>query len=95
MEKSAESHLLLLLPGDPGFNEILATPPPDPGRQYAYVVRAGQQAAEYVSAEDLQDYLEGGEYDQRLSEIDAQAQEVEINQDLTSDVLYLPCSVTL
>lgn len=67
---------LLLLPGDPGFEEILLTPGPDwqqianqDGDTYAYVV--GQdRLARPVTSWELEEYLEGGEYDERLMQID-------------------------
>jgi hypothetical protein len=67
----------LFLPGDPGFDETLATPPPDWGRaaaadgqSYAFVVRPGSGGvAEAVTLEELEDFLDGGEYEERLQEI--------------------------
>lgn len=67
---------LLCLPGDPGFNETLLTPRPDwkqvaerDGDTYALVV--GQDGlARPVTSSELQEYLEGGEYEQRLMQID-------------------------
>ena len=65
----------LILPGDPEFDLTLASPPPG-WRQaianqdnYAFVARSGSGLLEPVSMRDLEDYLEGGEYDQRLDEI--------------------------
>jgi hypothetical protein len=66
----------LLLPGDPGFYETLATPPPDwgeaakrDGNNYAFVVEPGSGLARAVDMRDLEEYLEGGEYEERLLEI--------------------------
>lgn len=66
----------LILPGDPLFNETLASPPPDWGAhrdQYHgachYVVRPGSMLMEAVSPGELEEYLNGGEYDERLEEI--------------------------
>ena len=67
----------LLLPTDPGFHEILATPPPTQGRGVNFVCRSGSDVAEEVNERELNEYLEGGEYDQRL-------------QDIQSDFLWLP-----
>lgn len=67
----------LLLPQDPSFYEILATPPPSKGQGANFVCRAGSDVAEEVNEEELDEYLEGGEYDQRL-------------QDIQSDWLWLP-----
>ncbi|MBD2090979.1 hypothetical protein H6F67_14075 [Microcoleus sp. FACHB-1515] len=66
---------MLLLPGDPEFNRVLATPPPNwrhfaqSTPDFAFVARAGSGILEPVSIADLEDYLEGGEYDDRLEEI--------------------------
>lgn len=65
------SDRLIMLPADPGFNQILATPPPDPGREYAYVVRPGAAIMERATLEQLDEYLLSGEYDERLEEIDS------------------------
>lgn len=71
---------MLLLPGDPEFYEVLATPPPDWGRaaaadgdSYAFIVKPGSGGvAEAVTLEELDDFLDGGEYDERMDEIDDQ-----------------------
>jgi hypothetical protein len=88
----------LLLPGQPGFNEILATPPPDPGREFNYIVRPGSSGvAEIASEAELTEYLNSGEYDERLAEIEIESNsltEVSINSNLRSDVLHLPCCVS-
>ena len=67
---------LLYLPGDPGFDETLLTPRPDwqqvaarDGATYAYVVGESGLARPVTSSE-LEEYLEGGEYEQRLMQID-------------------------
>lgn len=67
---------LLYLPGDPGFNETLLTPRPDwqhiaaqDGDTYAFVV-GSDGLARPVTSEELDEYLEGGEYDERLADID-------------------------
>lgn len=61
---------LIMLPTDPEFNRILATPPPDPGQEYSYIVRPGAAIQERVTIEQLDEYLLSGEYDERLQEID-------------------------
>lgn len=68
----------LLLPGEPGFAEILAyTPPPNwrevaarDGTSYAYVAEPGSALLRAVGMAELEEYLEGGEYDDRLAELD-------------------------
>lgn len=68
----------LLLPGEPGFAEILAyTPPPNwrdvaarDGNSYAYVAEPGSAILRAVGMAELDEYLEGGEYDERLAEIE-------------------------
>lgn len=67
---------LLYLPGDPGFEETLLTPRPDwhhvaakDGDTYAFVVGSNGLACP-VTADELDEYLEGGEYDERLADID-------------------------
>lgn len=68
---------MLILPGDPEFNEILATPPPNWGQvaarlsgEFAFVARADSGILEPVSMRELDDYIEGGEYDMRLEQLD-------------------------
>ena len=66
---------LIMLPGDPGFNETLLTPRPDweevaarDGNTYALVV--GEDGiARPVTSIELEEYLEGGEYEQRLMQL--------------------------
>ncbi len=67
---------LLYLPGDPGFEETLLMPRPDwqqvaakDGDTYAYVVGESGLARPVTSSE-LAEYLEGGEYLERLMQID-------------------------
>lgn len=68
---------MLILPGDPEFDEILATPPPNwrevaanLSGEFAFAARAGSGILEPVSMRELDDYIEGGEYDDRLAELD-------------------------
>lgn len=64
-----------MLPGDPGFEETLMTPRPDwrtvancDGDSYAFVV--GEDGlARPVTSSELEEYMEGGEYDERLTQI--------------------------
>jgi len=71
---------MILLPGDPGFAETLATPPPNwgqvaaqDGSSYAFAVRPGSGGvAEAVTLTELEDFLNSGEYDERLDEIEAE-----------------------
>lgn len=80
----------LLLPGDPGFNETLASPPP--GIQNTnYVVRPGSMLMEAVTEAELREYLLSGEYADRTGEIEA---EIPTNEGLASDVLILPTSIS-
>lgn len=83
--KQADS--LLLLPGEPGFNEILALPPPSNNRNVSYVVRSGGTLIESVDDAELEEYFDSGEYDERLEQIDIEEAE--------SDILYLPSSVSI
>ena len=66
----------LILPGDPLFDLTLATPPPDwgqvaakDGNTYAFVAELGSGLMRPVTQSELVDYLEGGEYDDRMAEI--------------------------
>lgn len=71
---------MILLPGDPGFAETLAAPPPNwgdvaarDGSSYAFAVRPGSGGvAEAVTLSELEDFIYGGEYDERLDEIDVE-----------------------
>jgi hypothetical protein len=60
---------LLLLPHEKGFQEILATPPPSP-QNSNFVVRKGGLMMESVDSNQLSEYLQGGEYEERMEEID-------------------------
>lgn len=67
----------LILPGDPAFSFTLATARrPDwrqreqvMGEPMSFVVEPGSGLARPVSQAELEEYLEGGEYDERLDEI--------------------------
>lgn len=66
----------LILPGDPEFDFTLGIAPP-PGwqekakddDQYAFVARLGSGILEAVNREEFDEYVYGGEYDERLEEI--------------------------
>jgi len=61
---------LLLLPGEPGFNEILAIPPPS--RDSAYIVPlhlGGVMVAVDPESKEFETYMEGGEYAERIEDI--------------------------
>lgn len=79
----------LIYPDHPDFYRILANPPPEPDKAKCFVVPAGQSVLVAVGDRDLDEYLEGGEYSQRLAEVG------EIEDDLESDLLYLPDSICL
>ena len=80
---------LLLLPGQPGFYEILATPPPDPSRRVNFIARVGGSGIlEAVEERDLDEYLEGGEYDERLEEIGE-------DETVSESLLLLPDSISV
>lgn len=77
-----------MLPGDPGFNEILATPPPswrqvasNLSGEFAFIVRANTGLLEPVSYDDLDEYIEGGEYDERLEVIDDDDLEYDLEEE--------------
>jgi hypothetical protein len=62
----------LILPGDPFFDLTLSTqlPPMATAQEVAFVARAGNGGIlEPLSAIEATEYLYGGEYDARLSEI--------------------------
>lgn len=77
------SEPLIMLPAHPQFGRILATPPPEPDRAKCFVVPKGEQVMRAVGDRELDDYLEGGEYDEHWAECEA----------LDSDILYLPVSI--
>jgi len=65
----------LILPGDPEFDLTLASPPPNWQQvaaqhrgEFAFVARSGSGLLEPVSFQELEEYLEGGEYAQRLQD---------------------------
>lgn len=72
---------LIILPGDPAWDWTLTQPPPD-WRQaaakdpdgFAFVVGL-DGLARVATADDLEEYLYGGEYDERLEQIDEDYEE--------------------
>ncbi|MEH2198638.1 hypothetical protein [Nostoc sp.] len=68
---------LIILPGDPEFDWTLQTSIPPHWRQvaqqdpggFAFCARAGSGVLEPMTDEDLEEYLYGGEYDERLEQI--------------------------
>lgn len=71
---------LLLLPGDPGFYETLSRPPElNRDDRQLFVVKPGSLLMEPVNDSEMIEYLYSGEYDERLSEIDGNDSEDEID----------------
>ncbi|BFM38903.1 hypothetical protein [Synechocystis sp. LKSZ1] len=67
----------LILPGDPLFDETLLTPRPDwgevaakDGDNYAFVVMPGELLPRPVTMAELNEYLEGGAYDEQMIEME-------------------------
>jgi hypothetical protein len=67
----------LILPGDPIFDFTLAHPPPNWravaasfGGEFAFIAQAGSGILKPASPQEVAEYLYGGEYEERLSEID-------------------------
>ena len=63
----------LILPGNPLFDITLLTPRPDwrekanaDGNTYAFVVDADSGLTRPATSQELEEYLYGGEYDERL-----------------------------
>jgi hypothetical protein len=70
-----ETEAGLILPGHPFFDEYLYGTLPPGWRDYAYhnpdfalVARSGSGILEAVNEAEMQEYVEGGEYDQWLEE---------------------------
>ncbi len=66
----------LILPGNPLFDITLLTPRPDwrekanaDGDTYAFVVDADSGLSRPATSQELEEYLYGGEYDERLGQI--------------------------
>lgn len=67
----------LLYPGDEGFDYYLATLPPNWRQcthqyhgQVAFVAEPGSGLLRPANTNELVEYVEGGEYDERLAELD-------------------------
>uniref|UniRef100_A0A832H5L3 Uncharacterized protein n=1 Tax=Oscillatoriales cyanobacterium SpSt-402 TaxID=2282168 RepID=A0A832H5L3_9CYAN len=68
---------MILLPGDPGFEETLSILPfgwcsvaNATNGEFAFVARAGNGGLlEAVPWDEVEEYVEGGEWDERLQEI--------------------------
>ncbi|NER32021.1 MAG: hypothetical protein F6J89_31555 [Symploca sp. SIO1C4] len=70
------NHDLLILPGNPWFEITLATLLPDwqqaaaiDGNTYAFVASAEDGLLRAVTSNELEDYLNGGEYEERLKQM--------------------------
>jgi hypothetical protein len=67
---------MIILPGDPLFDETLATPPPNwwnskpMETEIALVCDSQSGLMRPASPEELWDYVYGGEYEERLQAID-------------------------
>lgn len=68
--------LSLILPGDPLFNETLMSPPPNwgevaarDGNFFNFVADSASGIFRAVTEAELEEYLQGGEYEERLMEI--------------------------
>ncbi|MBD2571350.1 hypothetical protein [Anabaena lutea] len=67
---------MIILPGDPGWDWTLTQPPPnwkemaakDPDG-FAFVFEPESGTMRVANSTDLEEYLYGGEYDERLEEI--------------------------
>ena len=66
----------LILPGHPLFNLTLLTPRPDwqgvaaEDEEYAFVAEPGSGLMRPATQRELEDYLYGGEYDERLEDLE-------------------------
>lgn len=59
----------LILPGDPEFYTTLGTITPPAAPDHVFIVRAGSLILEPASPAEVDDYLQSGEYEQRLAEM--------------------------
>lgn len=74
----ADKASLLIYPGNPEFDAVLATPPPN-WREFAYrnsgeavfVAEPESGLLRPASSQELTEYLYGGEYDERAHYLDA------------------------
>lgn len=78
MKRFFDSDRLILLPGDPDFDFTLVTSIPPGwrdvadsiGAQCAFIAAPGSGLLRPATDEELGEYLYGGEYEERLSEIE-------------------------
>lgn len=65
-------HRNIILPGDPGFDETLGTALPPGWEDHActFVVDSQSGIMRPATPDELDDYLYGGEYQERLEAID-------------------------
>lgn len=59
----------LILPGDPEFHLTLGTVTPPAAPDQVFIVRSGSLIMEPATPEEVDEYLQSGEYDQRLVEM--------------------------
>lgn len=60
----------LILPGDPEFYMTLGTVTPPAPVDSVFIVRSGSLILEPATPEEVDEYLAGGEYEQRMEEMD-------------------------
>lgn len=63
---------MLILPGNPEFDLTLgmALPPSPISEEVVFIARFGSGILEPATPEQAREYLMGGEYDERMNEID-------------------------
>lgn len=71
---------MIILPGDPEFELTLGIISPPSTAEAVFIVRAGSLLMEPVSPAEATEYLYGGEYEERLAEIDADETTAELIQ---------------
>lgn len=84
-----EQDVWLMLPDHPDFHRVLASPPPTADKSQNFIIPAGQHVLKPVDQAELDEYLEGGEYTERLAEVG------EYEEDEGSEFLYLPSSFSI
>lgn len=62
----------IILPGDDAYYQTLATIPPDFQRGQTLICREGSDLLEAVGDSNFREYLYGGEYEEKLSQIEFQ-----------------------
>ncbi len=63
---------MIILPGDEAYYQTLATIPPDFQKGQTLICREGSELLEAVQDKTLREYLYGGEYEERLAQIEFQ-----------------------